>query len=197
MALPATDAFTRADSTSSLGANWTAIVGTYGVNANRAYPNTSGNESALYWNADAFGNDQYAQATLTTLAGGAWAGVLVRGTAGTNYYAYYTDGGSGYFLKYAGGAYTEYVADSQAWSVNDVVRIEAEGTAIRVKRNGSVLHSTTDSGLTSGSAGVAGFGGYTVGSSLDNWEGGDLGAAAATSLILPRGARTPFAILAR
>ena len=182
-----------------VGGNYTVGAGVWGINANTAYPNTPGADSYIWWNADAFGDDQYAQGVITRLAGGSWAGLCARATASYTYYFYYTDGAQGYFARYLGSTsnYVELAFDSEAWAVSDVMRLEAEGTTLRVKRNGTTLHSVINSDIASGSAGVAGYGGYTVGSSIDDLEFGNLGGGgAAASIVLPS-FRMPFAILAR
>jgi hypothetical protein len=186
VALPATDNFNRANA-ANLGANWTALNGNIGVDTNAAYANGAGLEIGVIWNADVFGNDQYSQATLTANGGAAAIGVLVRGTAGSGgtYYSYYIGGGGDGFLAHTiAGTWVQIGAtDSGVWAVNDVLRLEAQGTTLRVYRNGSLFRTVTDTNIASGSAGLSGFDAST-GTKVDTWEGGNI--AAATPAI-PRG----------
>jgi len=47
------DAFTRADSVSTLGSSWNADVGTWGISSNQAYaPTLSGGVGLAHWTLD-------------------------------------------------------------------------------------------------------------------------------------------------
>src|SRR5689334_4726400 len=81
MAVLATDDFNRANSSGSLGANWTSVpgFGSLSVLSNKA--NTAGSEFGNYYSATAFPNDQYSKAqmfTTGTSAGTVGPGLLVR-----------------------------------------------------------------------------------------------------------------------
>lgn len=186
MALPATDSFTRSDS-SDLGTNWDVIYGDgHQIIDNQCACNTGyggGWDGAEIWNADSFNNDQYSQATVAgTMGTGGATGLLVRGSETDNYYGYYAHSTTGWLFKVVGGSWTTE-GTGNSWSVSDEVYLEANGTTITAKKNGSndssVSSPWTDSDLSSGSAGVSGYGeGSTMGY-LDDWEGGNLGAAPA------------------
>ena len=183
MALPATDNFNRADG--ALGSNWTVALGGFLIASNAVRANNAGDESGALWNADTFANDQYSQATYT-LGWGDDIGVAVRvsGSGGSaKYYLLYIEGSNGYFGKVFNGVYSEFAFLSGGFANNDVIRIEAEGTTIRAKRNGTTVSSTTDTTITTGAAGLSA---YNSGGAarIDNWEGGNLGAVAATSPVL-------------
>ena len=80
MALPATDAFTGTNGTAltTYSANWTYNKGTFGIHTNALCCTVDGFDAAAHWNADTFGNDQYARATVTAIDSLAYVGVAVR-----------------------------------------------------------------------------------------------------------------------
>lgn len=183
MALPATDTFTRADGELAAGsANWakcSASSGNMNVNTN-AVQSASLNENGYLWTADTFSNDQYAQVTIAAVTNSVFVGPACRVANGTySYYGYYGDGSLGAFpFKQVAGTWTQFGTTLGVFAASNTIRIEASGTAITFKRNGATDRTQTDSALTSGSAGITGQG-NNAGSKLDNWEGGNLAAAAA------------------
>ena len=185
MALPATDNFTAANGTAltTYSANWTLNNGNFAINTNAVYPNSGSTENGAHWNADTFNNDQYSQGDLISEALGRAIGVAVRCHASAaTFYGWYNDTAGSYLFKMVAGVWTQLGADQASWAVNDIPRIEAEGTTIRGLVNGSTVITQTDSAIASGSAGLSG---YHAASSvrLDNWEGGDLGAAGGNTLV--------------
>src|SRR5574341_730268 len=137
MALPATDAFTGsggATPLTSYSANWTmnngAIQASRGSTDN--FFSNAASDNGAHWNADTFGNDQYSQITLSGVLGTHWAGAAARAAAsGATWYAFFTDGtGAGTEVyKIVGGTYTTLGSTgTQAWSVNDTLRLEVVGT---------------------------------------------------------------------
>lgn len=183
MALPATDGFAAADGTAltTYSANWTYNSGTWVINTNSVYPNTGGTEEGAHWNADAFNNDQYAQVILVAVAANQWRGAAVRCHASTaNYYGYYGSSADKLLFKLVSGSWTQIGSAGSAGAVNDILRLEVSGTTLTPKLNGvtdSAIGAQTDSAIASGSAGIAGYGTQTT-ARLDDWEGGNLGAAA-------------------
>ena len=91
-----------------------------------------------------------------------------------SFYGFYSDAADGCYIdEYSSGNYQGSSSAGSVFSVSDTVRIEADGSTITGKINGSAEIGYTDSTLTGGAAGLAG---YNDGSSsLDNWEGGNLG----------------------
>jgi hypothetical protein len=184
MALPATDSFTRGDS-SDLGTNWDVIFGDgCQIVSNACECNTgsgSGFDGAEIWNADSFDNDQYAEGTLTVAPTNGGIGVAVRGVGGANYtyYGYYSDANDKYLFKVLESDepdFTTLGSHTNQWSVNDDVRLEAEGTTITPILNASTdsdIGAKTDSAISSGSAGVSGYNDNTSGR-IDDWEGGNI-----------------------
>lgn len=185
MTLPATETFTQTNGTlvkNMTGwANNSASNGNgFTVNTNEAYPNTSeGNDnfSCNYWDGDTFDANQYSEIEVTAISATVYLGAAVRAyNPGTHHYnAYYDNVSSAdcFYEKYVTGTFTALGNDLNGLSVTDVRRLEAFGTSITWKTNGTTVFSITDSSLTSGSPGIAG---YNVGttSRLDNWEGGNL-----------------------
>jgi hypothetical protein len=172
--LPAADDFNRADS-ASLGANWTAdsTLSTAGISGNQmtAY----GPDYALsWWSADTFSNDQYAQATITGTGGD--TGVAVRVSGDNGYIAYWAGSGSTglFILRRDAGAYVTLATLASQSLVGQVLRIEATGTTITVKKNGTAVLTATDATYATGSAGIY----ATTGGTLDDWSGGNVVATA-------------------
>lgn len=190
MALPASDDFNRANNT-TLGANWTLVKGLFGINTNAAYSRSAGADTLARWNADTFGNDQYAQVTISVLSVDNIAvGVACRldtGGAETGYFAYAFRNVSPNvdveLAKYVAGVYTT-ISTTSGFAVGDVLRLEVEGTTLRLYRNGSLVDTRTDSSIASGAAGVSGFGNSTSGR-MDDWSGSNLAAAVAGQYLTP------------
>jgi hypothetical protein len=160
-ALPASDAFTRADTLNDLGANWTAQDVTYrlGILTNRAYSTQFVNWSANFWSADAFSNDQYSQIVIVD---DSVAGILVTvrasGTsvAAQNFYAMACDQAGGSIVEVNSGS-MNVIGTAAACTNGDTVRTEVSGTTITVKVNGATVGTTTDATIASGSAGIGVF----------------------------------------
>lgn len=186
MALPATDDF-EAYGDGDLGAqtNWTNVsnnwlVATKGSDQ-RVHPNAN-DEDCTRWNADTFADDQYAQAVVDDPTG--FVGVSARcSDSAATYYTYFGgDGGNGAWIsKVIAGSRTDLQSGGDDFAATDVVRIECEGTTITPVKNGSTdasLGAQTDSAISSGYAGVGGYGfGNQADGNLDTWEGGNLAAA--------------------
>lgn len=191
MALPATESFTASNGTLVRnltnwdGARSSGVSGgacTVQSNAAQASARTDVVYAAAdWWTADTFSNDQYATATITAIASGIYIGVAVRlgGTDGSSNltgYLFYGDSADGCYIdEYSGGSYIATLAGpGDPFSVNDVIRLEVEGTALRAYINGNLELSVTDASITSGRAGICA---YDSGSSaIDNWEGGNYSA---------------------
>ena len=167
MALPASDAFTSAgDSTlQAYSASWTINSGAYSVNGtdDEAFPNAS-SDCIAHWNADTFGNDQYAEVVFGNL-GTYWSGAGVRAAvSAASTYGFWTDGSGANteLFKIVTGTWTQLGSSgSVAWAAGNTLRIEASGTTITPYRNGSVYSSIgaqTDSALSSGYGGMTGWG---------------------------------------
>jgi hypothetical protein len=190
----ATDDFNRTDG--AIGSSWLYIRNTAwqgnppNIFSNKVFGRATGDQYqvARWAGTGTFANDQYAKATVGTLAAQTAdyrCGVVARCSADidttADYYGYnlYSDSGTGIYttvlFKVVNGTYTALNTAAVAWANGDTIEIEVEGTTVRGLKNGVQTVSVTDSDLTSGKPGllVAGDNGGTV-ASLDNWEGGDL-----------------------
>lgn len=184
----ATDDFNRANS-ASMGANWTTVTGVnlnangFDIVSNTAQPALRTMDSMELWNAFSFPNDQYAQAalTMTGTTTGIGPGVFVRGTTATNgpcYRATATKSATNNVEVLRQDATPAYVSLGQrttTWVDGDVLRLEVQGTTLRVYQNGTQLGADiTDSTYASGSAGIV----YSASSAtvpqIDTWEAGSL-----------------------
>ena len=64
-------------------------------------------------------------------------------------------------MKWNAGTPTTLFTGTQ-FSAGDVLRLEIQGTTLTLKKNGSVVTTTTDSTFSSGSPGIVGFGNLTT-----------------------------------
>lgn len=177
MALPASEPFTG---TGALSASWTNLQVSCSRDTDRGKGDSTTTYCSAYWSADAFNNDQKSQATAITNGGAGthYAAVGVRMSSGPNWYAQFWDGGDNDLLKNVAGTVTQIAGNIiTTVAANDVIRLEVEGTSLRVYLNNVQQGVTqTDSSLASGSAGIAFF---DNGSRIDDWEGDNLGGAPA------------------
>lgn len=184
MALPATDTFTTSTSQTltAYSANWAAVTSNGLVDAtlDAVRANSSSTDAFVRWAADSFANDQYCQVRVHTLSSGGTTanGPAVRMAAGatTCYYcALRFD--TLVLWKIVAGTFTQIGAAAGPATTNDIIRIEAVGDQITVKKNGIVvIGPVTDSAIASGSAGMRLFSnaaginnGY-----LDDFEAGNI-----------------------
>lgn len=178
----ATDDFNRADST-GLGANWTTITGKTSLNIlTNAAVSTAGGNDGNYYNAVAWPNDQWSQATLVDRAAGRNAVKVRVAAAAETYYAGgsdVTDFGNQQqrLWKTVAGVRTSLATNATLLIATDLVYVEARGTTIKLFINGVEVLSAIDSDIASGNAGI-GFGDAVAGGGdWDGWSGGDFGGA--------------------
>jgi hypothetical protein len=181
--LPAQDSFTRADS-ASLGGNWTSQTATVlGVTSNQAKATTAQSRQCSYWNAIALDPNHYSQAIVkTTPAVDVIHYVTVRAT-GTSHFHMTAEDGVALISKVIDGVRTPLLtcpgdggcasASAIPWAIDDVMRLEANGSTLTGKRNGVSIGSVSTGGLLSAATyvGICGFGG----AALDDFEGSELG----------------------
>ena len=148
------DQFNRADG--GLGTDWTALVGTnpYSIISNVAASNGASAENCTVYNAFSPAANQWAQVTVTQAASNAFVGPAVRGS-GTSWYVFYADNASRALYRIVSGTPTSLASSGTGFAVNDVMRLEVEGTTLRAYVNGVLWTSVTDSSLSSGNAGMA------------------------------------------
>lgn len=160
------------------GGGWTVTQGGLNTDTGECHGNGSGTENTGYWSADAFNANHYAQATVKGTAGGANSGLMVRmsGSAGTTQGYLCAGGANGDAKIYkitSGTSYSDLItATGVAFAAADVMRCEASGTTITMKKNGATITSVSNGDIASGSAGVYL---YSSGFHIDDIEVGDLG----------------------
>lgn len=184
------DDFNRANST-ELGANWEpGYTDTGGSNTalqivgNRLRAITAGVDATETFTGATLENDQWAQITLPT-----WTGasiivprVLLRfaGPGAKNGYEFGAVRGGTWtsaIAEWNAGVWTSLVSENATtWAVGDILRAEAEGTALRLYRNGGLLLSTTDATFTSGRAGITIYAGTLTDVEVDDFSTGNFGA---------------------
>lgn len=178
MALPAIDLFTGTDWTelSLYSANWTNNTGSAQIRNNSVLGAISTDYWAYHWNADVFNDNQYSQVVLNASVAWSYSGVSVRNdVSAATYYRFVADSAGTILEKSILGVLTQLGNTGAAIVVSDIIRIEAEGTTIRPIINGTIQNppgAITDSSISSGSAGIAG---YSDGETyIDTWEGGNI-----------------------
>lgn len=181
--LPATDPFNGTPG-NPLSANWTTQVAGWVIETGgtTARPSSSGTYQSVFWNADAFNNDQYSEVVISAIGGQMGPMVRVSGTgSGVNgYWLLGRTGASSYIYTSTNGTHTQLVdLGTIAWTAGDTMRLEVSGTTITAKRNGSTIGSpATSSAHASGAAGMLGL---DVSDVVTTWNGGNLGAGGAAS----------------
>jgi hypothetical protein len=156
-----------------------------------AAPDTANLDAGAFYN-DTIGNDQYSQ-IVPQFTGPRNATryiyLMVRGPSTFNQYAvgnwywFWFDGGSDtQILRVESGATTNIRTDNTfTFASGDTLKFEIVGTALKVYKNGSV-HSAlnaTDGNIASGKPGFGIWGSGPP--TADNFEGGDVAAAAGGS----------------
>ena len=156
--------------------------------SNRGRATGTGADSAMRLITPAIGDDQYAQEEYYHAdAGLEAAGTLVRMASGTDESAYLgmADEGAGaqpavIFETNSLFSFSTLVDNATAsYASGDTIRTEAEGTTIRFLKNGVQELTVTDATIASGQPGAYIFTDNLANCEIDNWEGGDLGAAPA------------------
>lgn len=182
MSVLASDAFTRANA-ANLGGNWTTHTGVYNILSNQAQADPTNDARATY-SAITWPDNHYSQAVITTgetsSSSDEGAGVCVRAGSNFGYRLVASTGATGNIglSKRVSNTYTLVWTRTSSFSNGNTLYLEAQGTTIIAKNNGSAVGaSTTDSAVSSGSAGLE----YssteeTPGANrADDWEGGDFG----------------------
>jgi hypothetical protein len=173
MALPAIDAFTATNG-DPLSANWTVLQGGWTTYSNYVY-GTDGGWNFAYWDADTFADDQYAQCDHINFAG-VYSGPALRVAATRGYIALVEPASTSITLRRvnsAGDVTTLQTIGSLTVVSGDQIRLEAEGSTLRVYLNGAQIGTDqTDATFSSGSAGIVSYGSNA---GVDDFEGGNLG----------------------
>ena len=179
----ATDDFNRADN-ADLGTDW-EIVGsfsTFEVSSNKTVPHLLNADSVESNETQVWPDDHYSSAIIAALSGTAseaGIGVSVRGSpiAGPGNETVYrvvanlAASNNTTVAKFIANAYTLLAQGTVGWVANDRITLEVAGTTLTVKRNGTIILSTSDASIVSGNAGIT-YSSTMTTASLDDWEGG-------------------------
>lgn len=198
MALPATENFSAAAGNLPnppwFNAHNTASSSVATDGLGHGKPNTNTADALAVWINDAFPNDQYSQfkAGFVGLGTGLdYLYLLARATNNVDFegasgkgYLWFSDGGSDTELQsVVSGAFTTIAtANTVAYTIGDLFKLQCVGTTISVLKNGTTISgmSVTNSAAASGSAGCGGS--QTTATVLFTaWEGGSLAAATVNS----------------
>ena len=156
------DDFTGSDG--ALGANWVGAGGTGSGcerSSNQARASATGTLNINCRASGTFANDQFAEVIVVNIEAitndGVGAGPLVRGSDAGSFTGYWVlfSGNWLTLQKRVGGTNTTLLDQAATVTPGDLMRLEAEGTALRVYINGGLQASTTDSDLASGRPGIA------------------------------------------
>jgi hypothetical protein len=155
----------------SLDSNWTQVSGGGSFSVSSGQVSTQSRQTTYYWNADTFGNDQYAQTVVGT-PGTQGMGPCVRiAASGVGYFVLANSTPS---IKVYKGNWTTLsfsqigTTSSAAVNTGDVLNLSVVGNKITLTQNGMPICGSpiTDTTYASGQPGIAGYpgGGDTLGS---------------------------------
>jgi len=178
----ASDNFDRANG--ATGSNWTVyenMAGGGGQIVSMAWGPAQAFDwrEGQFWNATDFGEDQYSQARKVTT--GTHIAVAVRCKVGTStrgyYYAWFN---TGVIEKGENGTVTTLTTTS-TYTAADTVKLQVVGNVLTFYKNGASVGTYTDTGTPLPSGGQPGLLSINMGDGarMDDWEGGDVGGAAA------------------
>lgn len=179
----ATDLFTRADN-ADLGASWDGGYtdrNVLKISGNAVRATVAGQESHETYNAAALPADQWAQLTLSAIAGTGWnsAGLVLRSAAPATrtYYLFAITDQSGTdsttLYRCISGACSPIGSATVSWAAADVVQAEAQADQLRLYRNDQLVLTVTDAQIASGRAGLAVYAGSdTSAVVIGDWSAG-------------------------
>ena len=173
----ATDAFNRPNENPIAG-SWTSVAAANLQllnNAVRAASPSLGVNGVAFYNALTWPADQWSEVTISTLpteiAGGMGdngPAVRIASNAPTYYVAAAFANGSLELYRAINNNFSRLLVAGTV-ATGDRVRLEAQGTTLRVYRNGVLLGSVQDTQIATGSAGMGQDG---TSGALDDWAGG-------------------------
>ena len=192
MALPATANFTGTnDSEVRSLTDWDGALtdlisgGACDIQSNQARASASGTIGADWYTSETFDANQYAEATVKAITSGVYIGVAVRCSGTDNAgnltgYLFYSDSADGCYIdKIVSGSFVASIAGAgTAFAVNDVIRLEINGSALTAKVNGATRLTATDTAISSGRPGIAAY--STGASAIDDWTAGNVSSGSAT-----------------
>lgn len=193
----ATDNFNRSNE-NPLAGDWETITNALALTSNQVFA-ASAAQCVSAWKASAndFGDDQYSQATLDDLRNNDNAGVAVRcDTAGSGqgYIAKWSNGdGRIYVQKFTGGgSWSNLTSSIETFTGGDVLKLEATTNGsdcdleVFVNDVSVITITDTSTALTGGQPGLCYEYSAINQTSIDDWEGGDIGGSSGSLTILRR-----------
>ena len=185
MRVIATDSFTGTDGVSlpTYSADWAKPSGTWDnlfIRSNQAGVEDPPNiEVCAAKHAVSLVDDQYTQALLVARPNSVWVVRCRQASAANTYYGGGFDGNhwglNDMTFKVVGGTFTILEDLTQTFVATDTVKLEVEGSSVKLFRNGTLRGSgITDTAITSGGSAIelSHSTGGTV-AYLDDWETGD------------------------
>jgi hypothetical protein len=186
----ASDDFNRANNP-NLGSNW-SVLGTSAANRFDIQSNGISAIDTVSFHSDRYSaitwpDNQWSEAkiiTFPTQGGGPMVRGITTGSAKTLYLGQAGTAGS-VIAKWLNNVRTEVaVSFTNTFSINDIARIEVEGTALRMYKNGSLVLSGTDSSITSGQPGIfIELHNSTSAVLYDDWAGGNFTASTSKAVV--------------
>jgi len=147
------------------------------------YSAGASNMGGASWTSDEFAQDQYSEIIIVAAVAWAGGGVIVRRQAGADsYYGLLFNTDTCWLFKRTAGSNATLDTHDVTRTVGSKLRLTATGgatTVLTAYYNGVEILAANDTStpFTTGSAGVCGLGDNS-GQRMDDWEGGDIGAAA-------------------
>jgi hypothetical protein len=187
--------FDGTESPLSEGGTWdnpaSASLATFGKTSGEVFPDSVGDACARLV-SPSIGADQYAQVVVRNISSGRVIPALRIQSNGDGYYPSADTTAVYLWVRQGNGSWYQ-ASGSGLWTLvsGDVIRCEAEGTTIRVLKNGSLVTSWTDTAHASGQPGMTAYG--STSASADDFEAGDLPAASGPTPITGTGSVTQSA----
>lgn len=171
------DFFTRANE-NPLAGNWTKVTNssqTFQLLTNEVKGAGTDGDTAYYWNADTPANDQWSQAAMgTAMSTNGDGGLCCRvSTSAFSMYMASTYNAAKALYQITAGSFTSIAGITTSnFASGDTCRIDAQGSTIRFKKNGTEQTGSpvTDTTFTAGRWGMFI---YEPAQTLDSWQGGD------------------------
>ena len=176
MAVLASDDFNRANA-NPIGSPWVGSTNNIQIVSNQVTGTNAGTNNSAYYGGVTFEVDGYVQARLKSVSS-SFGGVTFRHStsAATYYSAHFQPGTSTTYITtwIAGGATDITTSTGITWAINDVMRLEVEGTTLTLFKNGSQVLQGTNGDITA--VGQAGLHIYSNASDIafDDFEAGTL-----------------------
>ncbi len=180
--LPASDAFTDSNGTaltahSAGGITWVNNNGVFQINTNAAVSNSINADTMVHDATNTYNADHWSSVVLAGTISADNHGPTVRvATSAHTGYVYYAWTGRRDLYQIIAGSFTLLDSDTTSPVMGQTFRIEIVGTSITCKVDGSTTVTKTDTGITTGSAGIAGYNNAT-GFRLDDFAADNIGGA--------------------